>query len=149
LLIKLNQNKRIKLVTLKLWTSIFETLTFRDLTFWYHNLGFSWLFRMNQNDITWLASQLPSLSCCVAVHCQRSRVLSVRMPGWLPSVFMEWDYHILCFRKWFYFINYILFVFYFVVVTLLLILVFRDFLETNRRFALHMFVISDFFVDPN
>jgi hypothetical protein len=114
---KLNQNIGIKLVTLKWWTSIFEILTFRDLLFCYHNLDFSWLFHINQN-ITWLASQFSSLYSCVADHCQRSRVLSVSMGGWLLSGFMEWDYLILCFRKWFYFSNHILFMFYSVYVTL-------------------------------
>jgi len=41
-----------------------KILTFRDLPFWYNCFEFSLLFQMNQNDITRLASKLPSVSCC-------------------------------------------------------------------------------------
>jgi hypothetical protein len=123
-----------------------EILTFSDLPFWYHCFEFPLLFHMNQNDITWLASQLLSLSCCFTDCCQRSPLLSVSMRGWLLSCFMEWDYHILCFRKWLYFINHILSILLFCVCYfILLFLVFCDFLERNVRFTLHMFMVSDFF----
>ena len=143
---KFNQNKGIPQVIWKLWTSVFQILTFRDLPFWCHCFDFSLLLQMNQNDIICLVSKLPSLSCCFADRCQHSPVLSVGMCGWFLSSFMEWDYHILCFRKWLYSINHILFMLLFCLCYFILLLVCCDFLEKNRCCTSHIFVISEFFL---